>query len=352
MSEEPLPEIERKVRQILEERFEGITRRIDDWLEEARTRGEAIQQIVSEALQQPFLRDGDPVSGRRAGAPDEDDHGPLEDLATFAREMECTVDQGKILARLIDSAAALTPRVVLFIVKGATFRAWSGRGLPEGLDPRAIRLPLEDDSVIGEALHTRAQVREVPGPRAGNRAITDPLGEPKEMLAIPLWVRDRVAAVLYADTPGDPWYPDAIAVMTSLAALSLEALPARARFPRRADPPAPRAAVTPAAQPPAPAPRGTVHEPPAPPATDEQAEEARRFARLLVSEIALYNERAIEEGRRTGDLYERLKEDIDRSRAMFQQRFPSSPACEAFFRQEIVRTLAGGDESALALPWD
>ena len=48
--------------------------------------------------------------------------------------------------------------------------------------------------------------------------------------------------------------------------------------------------------------------------------DARRFARLLVSEIKLYNEQKVKEGRDTSDLYERLREAIDRSREMYDKR--------------------------------
>ena len=41
---------------------------------------------------------------------------------------------------------------------------------------------------------------------------------------------------------------------------------------------------------------------------------AQRFARLLVDEIKLYNQAKVAEGRRNKDLYDRLKEDIDKSR--------------------------------------
>src|SRR5205085_3477422 len=48
--------------------------------------------------------------------------------------------------------------------------------------------------------------------------------------------------------------------------------------------------------------------------------DARRFARLLVSEIKLYNKDKVEAGRQEGDIYERLREDIDRSRQMYDKR--------------------------------
>ena len=87
-------------------------------------------------------------------------------------------------------------------------------------------------------------------------------------------------------------------------------------------------------------------------ASQEEAlhEEARRLARLLVSEIKLYNEEIIEEGRRNGDIYERLKDDIDRSRQMYKERIdPRLHGKEDYFRQELVQRLAGGDENLLGM---
>jgi hypothetical protein len=46
---------------------------------------------------------------------------------------------------------------------------------------------------------------------------------------------------------------------------------------------------------------------------EEKARRGEGFARLLVSEIKLYNEAKVEQGRKNRDLYERLKEDIDRA---------------------------------------
>ena len=93
--------------------------------------------------------------------------------------------------------------------------------------------------------------------------------------------------------------------------------------------------------------------PPAPAASVSGDEEkahndARRFARLLVSEIKLYNEQKVGDGRRTGDLYDRLKEDIDRSRQMYEKRVtPSVAAKFDYFYDELVSTLAEGDPSKL-----
>ena len=83
---------------------------------------------------------------------------------------------------------------------------------------------------------------------------------------------------------------------------------------------------------------------------DERREEARRFAKLLVSEIKLYNERAVLEGREQGNIYERLKEDIDRSRQMYDERIPEDVrASSNFFHEELVRILANGRPEALGV---
>lgn len=83
---------------------------------------------------------------------------------------------------------------------------------------------------------------------------------------------------------------------------------------------------------------------------DERHEEARRFARLLVSEIKLYNERAVVEGREGGNIYQRLREDIDRSRQMYNDRIPEDVRnASNFFHEELVRVLADGRPEALGL---
>ncbi|MBV8544161.1 MAG: hypothetical protein JO088_05390 [Acidobacteria bacterium] len=87
------------------------------------------------------------------------------------------------------------------------------------------------------------------------------------------------------------------------------------------------------------------------PADDSKRhDEARRFARLLVSEIKLYNEPKVDLGRRNKDLYERLKEDIDRSRQMYDERIADDVRKTSnYFYDELVRILADGDASALGL---
>jgi hypothetical protein len=75
--------------------------------------------------------------------------------------------------------------------------------------------------------------------------------------------------------------------------------------------------------------------------------DARRFARLLVSEILLYNEEAVVQGRRHRDLGRRLEKEIDRSRQAYEARFPRAVYGADYFAEEIVRTIAQGDRSLI-----
>jgi hypothetical protein len=55
-----------------------------------------------------------------------------------------------------------------------------------------------------------------------------------------------------------------------------------------------------------------------------EIEKARRFARIIVSDIALYNQETVDEGIRTDSFYELLKDDITEGRAVYENRVPEA----------------------------
>jgi len=84
-------------------------------------------------------------------------------------------------------------------------------------------------------------------------------------------------------------------------------------------------------------------------AEDEEVhKKARRFAKLLVDEIKLYNQSKVAEGRQHRDLYDRLKEDIEKSRVSYDKRYGNTAAAGGdYFTQEVIRVLADNDASVL-----
>ena len=77
-------------------------------------------------------------------------------------------------------------------------------------------------------------------------------------------------------------------------------------------------------------------------------QKAIRFARLLVSEIKLYNEEQVKVGKEKADIMNRLKEDIERSQVLYNQRIAEDVRSNSdYFKAEMVRQLCDGDTSLL-----
>jgi hypothetical protein len=196
-------------------------------------------------------------------------------------------------------------------------------------------------------------------------------GHPEDgnVILLPLVIKEKVAAMLYADG-GEKGAAgldsSALELLVRCTGLWLEILSFRKLSPGEhhvshevvAPPPAPKAAVAaaaPVATAPAPPPAGAVQvTPPPPPAPtngasseDEVRNKAKRFAKLLVEEIKLYNQSKVSEGRSTKDLYDRLKDDIDKSRATYDKRYGQTVKDVDYFTQELVRILADNDRTVL-----
>lgn len=184
----------------------------------------------------------------------------------------------------------------------------------------------------------------------------DPLdlrGEPGEAAAVEAeaeaWVSEpeEVEPVVAAAEPVEEAEPEPAAEFDARSTVRVElgAIPVVA-------PPAPEPVPEPEPEPELVVPVVEALPEPRPLTAEEQArhEEARRFARLLVSEIKLYNEEEVERGRVNKDLYHRLKDDFDRSKEMYEKRIsPEIRAARDYFYEELLRILADGDPDALGM---
>ena len=72
-------------------------------------------------------------------------------------------------------------------------------------------------------------------------------------------------------------------------------------------------------------------------------DDARDYARLLVSDVRLYHEAEVFEGRAAKDLSRRLEGPIAQARARYLRRHSDT----SVFEEELVRILAGGDARRL-----
>ncbi|HXB56573.1 MAG TPA: hypothetical protein VN461_17510 [Vicinamibacteria bacterium] len=321
-------------------------------------------------------------------------------------EIEKGANLSEVLTYLVNEAGQYVDRAAMFIVKGQSAIGWYARGAQPPEVIKSINVPLNADTVfrlVHNSRHAlRGHITQSPGT---SQALARLAGDPQGILAVPLILREKLAAILYCDSYQEEIPAadaDLIEILVSFAGKNIDLLsgapkPAtgtattgsstdraaalraageeareRAPVPRAAaPPPAPPAAegegtstvmfsaqsfaamkqqaaapARPAAAP-APRPAGPAARPVSP--DDQKAhEDAKRFARLVVSEIKLYNESKVNEGRRHKDIYERLKEDIERGRQMYSDRVATHVRESTnYFYEELVRILAGGDAAAL-----
>ncbi len=364
--------------------------------------------------------------------------------------------QADVLKSLVNRAASFAPRVAFFAIKGERAIGWRGRGFQGTVGDNTIQqisLPVSADSIIGEVARSRTTWSGGPHSHSEEHLILNRLGEepPQRIVGIPLTVRNRTVAVLYADSAGldsEAINLEALETLAKVSGMAVELLagqapakqpahepdstaeapapetPAPAYVPEREywesapaatfdetppqpfevatepyvsetpqareeppahfEPPTPHYEATPQFEAPQPSPAqhethaqfdqvtsGPLLPPPAeivPPVaprrrygadvelpvevdSDEEKRlhiDAQRFARLLVSEIKLYNEQKVADGREQNDLYSRLREYIDRSREMYDKRVKPEVAQKFdYFHHELVTTLAVGDPAKL-----
>jgi hypothetical protein len=234
------------------------------------------------------------------------------------------------LSALVTAAAAEAPRAALFIVSGSRLQGWRAQGFG-ATSPATFQAAQGDGTAVGEAARTGDVVSTASAPAPAFAA----LPPDRAGLAVPVTVGGHAVAVLYVDDgageePEAPAsWPEAVQVLGRHASACLAHLTAvRTAQAMR---------VAPAAAPAAQASR---------PADDDTS--ARRYARLLVSEIKLYNEGAVRVGREKRDLLQRLRSEIDRARRLYEERVPDAAGPRsAYFQQELVQVLADGDASLL-----
>src|SRR5262245_40395400 len=76
--------------------------------------------------------------------------------------------------------------------------------------------------------------------------------------------------------------------------------------------------------------------------------DARKTARLLISEIKLYNEEELKAGRENSDVYRRLQKEIEHGREAYKQRVPAKIlSSRDHFHEELIRILGDNDASRM-----
>ena len=303
----------------------------------------------------------------------------LEQCVQSLVESRSPSDIFKILLKGSQSAA---PRGAVFLVRQGAIKGWGSIGYDENVarSQRGFRADATS-GWLGELVsnpETGLQVRENSGdPDFGQAA-------PSDSAAIGVRVRGRTIAVLTAERSASDtlWVPEGLKLIVAVAQLRLELDLALRRLKNSppaatAKPAEPTPAAGPVVEPDLAPPARTVGATPSavepPPvvevALDFDADEesstevaevpargaenaelaaAKRFAKLVATDIRLYNEEAVMNGRREGDLAERLGEQIGRGKATFMKRHASmGSAAGKVLHEAFIEVLAAGDRDLL-----
>lgn len=257
---------------------------------------------------------------RDANAAPDTGAAALRRLALAVRALDAATSLSATLDSLSDAARLEAARTALFVVNGPGLERWAASGFDPGLEPPA-QLPRTEAGPLAQAVHT------------GQAACIQPMAAPgfaagRAGAVAPLAVGGQCVAVLYADgNDRIEAVRDTIGILAAHASSCLARLTAEALA--------------------SPSPLTTGSDVPG----QDDDSSARRYARLLVSEIKLYNESAVRVGRERRDLLTRLRPEIDRARRVYQERVPDwVGARDQLFEQELVHTLAEGDPALLGAP--
>ncbi|HET7212799.1 MAG TPA: hypothetical protein VFL79_04380 [Terriglobia bacterium] len=324
------------------------------------------------------------------------------------RRLAAAAHVGQIFDMLAEESARMGARAVLFDVRGRA--AWGAAA--SGFDPelpadslRTLVVRLNQDGPFRQVFETAETVEARPADLESEGQVLAKLKTSPDarILLVPVRSADALVAVLYAETgeKRDLALIDSLKILAAFAGgqidsmmaanghvAAVEEVPpkveagvgigqadrdeARAAEPEAAAGPAipevaspepiaaeiseaapeveqastasPETTETPAEA----APLAKVQEATSPIEEEKIHRDARRFSKLLVSEIELYNRTGVAEGRRNRDLYRRLRKDIDRSRETYEKRFAHTVAKRFdYFHDELVKTLAENDATLL-----
>ena len=240
---------------------------------------------------------------------------------------------------------------------------------PIRLKRRTVALVLTDSglrSTLDNPQHIRALVRSaeaalafLSGPKDEDKPGTGPLKTTGPMpLTTPMHRPTPAPPPMARPTPPTPLPPIGLPASHAAATMQMP-VPVELRSPARPVPPPPPPLIAPIALPTALAsssmPTQQVPEPiEAGPTLDPKIRAtAERLARVLVSDIELYFPQKVAQGRQQGNLYSLLRDELERSRATFIDRF-SEPVERQYriFIQTVQVQLCEGIPSKLGpAPW-
>jgi hypothetical protein len=267
---------------------------------------------------------------------------PLAEMEKAFRDLASAERPAGVFKALLEAARLAAPRVAMFLVRQGRIQGWGSTGY--GAEIAKRQRAFTSSATDGWLGQTAAQDGLDRRPGTGDPDFGQPLAA--DAIAGALRVKGRPIAIVLAERPqgASPWIPELLGSLVAVAQLRLELDLAKKRIEGTGAGAAEGTAIAPRAEVVAVEPAAAAAQP----ERDPKLETARRYAKLVATDIRLYNEEAVVLGRRHGDLVDRLGDNLDRGKETFLRRHGDlGPAGLEILHDAFVQVLAAGDSQLL-----
>ena len=265
-----------------------------------------------------------------------------ESLNQAVRLLRQADDFQQISSVLTDASSSHCRLLAVLAVRDGTVSAVRVRGLSEHAAERfrTLEFPSTQAAAFHSAMESGDPVVAMTTPREISPGLAEMLGHTADERAyiLPLLVRGKPAGLIYA-SGGVEMAP--LELLAQAAALALEVKSRPPEPPRKQE----LVMIEGGKLQPRQIPESWAQLS----APDQELHlRAQRFARVQVAGMQLFSPEAVQQGRKSKDLYGALQKDIDAAREMFQKNFlAQSPTMLDYFHVELLRTLANDDPKLL-----
>jgi hypothetical protein len=243
-----------------------------------------------------------------------------------------TSSPSEVFTQLHQACRWAAPRAALFLIRKGQVCGWNSSGYDDAASGalRTLRSPIDDRWSEGW----------------GRPEFGQPPADEERVFTVA--VKGRPIALVLAERRADeePWFPEALQLLVSVARMRLELDLALRKLETTVETAGSTARVESDA--PAPPPDSTADFAPETAEIDvaesPELAAARRYARLVATDIRLYHEEAVMLGQREGDLVQRLGDQLGLGKQTFLRRHGDlGPTALELLREAYVQVLAAGN---------
>ncbi|MEW6455671.1 MAG: hypothetical protein AB1410_02995 [Acidobacteriota bacterium] len=269
----------------------------------------------------------------------------IRTLNDIINKISISNTQNEIISSYLEGINNLLSRAAIFVLKENSFIGWhsagfAGKGGVQDSEIRNISIPLKANTVFREVIEKEKTFLGDSLTHPDNWLIFSKFGgkKPETIIVLPLTLKNKPSACIYGDQVPFEKEIDSqgeLEILTKFLEMSLAILPFKQKLLDRD------------------LKRKTLDLPPQVPEAEiaknmdkieEMHKDAKKLAKILISEIMFSYRKEIMIGRKKGDLAERLKEVLEKNKEIYVKNVhPDILKTANYFWEEAVNVLAEGD---------